>query len=324
MIDGIGRKIDYLRISVTDKCNLRCRYCMPDEGVKLMPHEEVLALEELTRLCRIMAELGIRKIRLTGGEPLVRKNVVKLIRDIRSIPQIEDIAITTNGVLLAPMAAELRQAGLDRVNLSLDTLNKEKYAMITGRDELAAVEKALDASLETRLKVKINTVACRQFNEEELAALAAIAKDRPVDVRFIELMPIGCGRMYEGIPSDEIMHRLEKQYGKAAAVTDVTGNGPAAYVSFEGFQGKIGFISPMSHKFCSGCNRIRLTAEGRLKLCLHYGYGVELKEFLRNDNISDGEIKELILEAVSKKPQSHHFENADEKADKRKMYQIGG
>lgn len=324
MIDGTGRNIDYLRISLTDKCNLRCGYCMPKEGVRLMPHEELLTLEEIARLCQIMAELGIGKIRLTGGEPLVRKNVVKLIEDIHTIPQIEDIAITTNGVLLAPMAAMLRKAGLSRVNISLDTLNKENFARITGRDEFEAVWRALEASLENGMKVKINCVACRQFNEDELEDIAAIAKDRPVDVRFIELMPIGCGKIYEGIPSDEIRSRLEQRFGKNVAVTKTDGNGPANYVCFEGFQGKIGFISPMSHKFCSECNRIRLTAEGRLKLCLHYDYGVELKEFLRNDNINNEEIKKMILEAVLKKPQSHHFENENEKADERKMYQIGG
>lgn len=324
MKDGIGRNIDYLRISVTDKCNLRCQYCMPKEGIRLIPHEELLTLEEITRTCRIMAELGIKKIRITGGEPLVRKNIIKLITDISEIPQIEDIAITTNGVLFAPMAGELRSAGLKRVNLSLDTMNPAVFAEITGRDEQAAVMRAMDAALENGMQLKINCVACRQFNDGDIIKVAEIAKDNPVDVRFIELMPIGCGKAFEGIPSDEILLRLQNEFGKAEVFAGRLGNGPAGYYEFNGFMGKIGFISPMSHKFCSECNRIRLTAEGRLKLCLHYNNGIELKSFLRNENISDEDIMRLISDAILKKPESHHFENKNEKADTRKMYQIGG
>jgi cyclic pyranopterin phosphate synthase len=324
MLDGIGRNIDYLRISVTDKCNLRCQYCMPSEGVKLINHEELLTLEEITRVCRIMAGLGIRKIRLTGGEPLVRKNIVRLVSNIHEIPQIEDIAITTNGVLYAPMAQELAAAGLKRVNLSLDTMDPAIFAQITGKDEFAAVQKAMDVALENGMQLKINCVACRQLNENSLIQVAELARNYPVDVRFIELMPIGCGKKFEGIPSDEILAALEKAFGASREITTKRGNGPAAYRSFDGFMGGIGFISPMSHKFCSECNRIRLTAEGMLKLCLHYGRGVELKSFLRNENIDDAQIEKLILDAVKQKPESHHFENKNEKADKRKMYQIGG
>lgn len=322
MIDGIGRNIDYLRISVTDKCNLRCQYCMPKEGVQKIPHEQLLTLEEIVRVCRIMADLGIKKIRLTGGEPLVRKNIVKLIGDIHEIPQIEDIAITTNGVLFAPMAKELAHAGLARVNLSLDTRNPAVFAKITGTDAYAQVERAMDAALEVGMKLKINCVACREFNAEDIISVAELAKNNLVDVRFIELMPIGCGKLFEGIGSDEILERLEKAFGKSQAVKQQCGNGPARYVQFPGFTGKIGFISPMSHKFCGDCNRVRLTAEGLLKLCLHYDKGVMLRNMLRDENYGDEYIREEILTAVKGKPQSHNFEG--ESGDSRKMYQIGG
>ncbi|MCH5342688.1 MAG: GTP 3',8-cyclase MoaA [Acetatifactor sp.] len=325
MVDGVGRTIDYLRISVTDKCNLRCQYCMPKEGIKLMPHEALLTLEEITRVCHILAEMGIKKIRITGGEPLVRKNIGKLIADIHAIPQIEDVAITTNGVLFAPMAEELHRAGLDRVNLSLDTRDGKNFAQITGKDELAAAEQAMESALEQGMTLKINCVPCRQLNDADVVAVAQLAKERPVDVRFIELMPIGCGASFDGIPSEEILRRLEAVFGEAEAVAERRGNGPAEYYSFEGFQGKIGFISPLSHKFCDRCNRVRLTAEGRLKLCLHYDHGIDLRELLRDETMDNEHIRERIIRAVAQKPEAHHFEGLDDKdADKRKMYQIGG
>lgn len=324
MLDGIGRTIDYLRISVTDKCNLRCQYCMPKEGIRLIPHEALLTLEEIARVCRLMAGLGIKKVRITGGEPLVRKNIGKLIADIRAIPQIEDIALTTNGVLFAPMAEELRRVGLDRINLSLDTLNPEVFARITGKNELAAVRRAMAVALENDMAVKINCVPCRQLNDGDVVSMARVAKEYPVDVRFIELMPIGCGALFDGIPSGEILSRMEAVFGEAKAVTERLGNGPAEYYCFEGFQGKIGFISPLSHKFCDRCNRVRLTAEGRLKLCLHYDHGIDLRELLRDETMDDEHIRERIIDAVAQKPEAHHFEGQNEDVDKRKMYQIGG
>ncbi len=324
MTDGIGRNIDYLRISVTDRCNLRCQYCMPKKGIKLMPHEKLLTLEEIVRLCQIVAGLGIRKIRITGGEPLIRKNIIKLISDINDIPQIDDIAITTNGVLFAPMAGDLKGAGLKRVNLSLDTVNPAIFEMITGSDGHAAVMRAMEAALENGMQLKINCVACRQFNDRDMGRVAEIARDYPADVRFIELMPIGRGKLFDGIPSDEILFRLQDEFGKAKEYIGQRGNGPARYYEFNGFKGKIGFISPMTHKFCGECNRVRITAEGRLKLCLHYDDGVDLKHILRNENMSDGDIRRLISNVILNKPESHHFENQNEKSDVRKMYQIGG
>lgn len=325
MIDGIGRTIDYLRISVTDKCNLRCRYCMPECGVELIPHEELLTLEEIYRVVRIMEGIGIKKIRITGGEPLVRKNIIKLIEDIHALDGIEEIAMTTNGVFFGEKAKDLKRAGLDSVNISLDTMNQESFKKITGFDEHKRVMDAVDAALKQNIRLKINCVPCREFNENDIEEIALLARNYPVDVRFIELMPVGCGKNFHGISNDEILSRLEAVYGKGTVSGEKRGNGPAKYYDFTEFQGKIGFISPMSHKFCSECNRIRLTAEGRLKLCLHYNSGIELKPLLRSD-ADDGEIRDKIIEAILKKPQAHDFFHAAdvENSDQRKMVQIGG
>ncbi len=328
MIDGFGRTIDYLRISVTDKCNLRCKYCMPEGGIELMPHEELLSLEELYRVVRIMANLGIKKVRFTGGEPLVRKNLIKLIRDVGKLPGIEEIAMTTNGVLFANQAEALKAAGLTGVNISLDTLDGERFQMITGVDAKDSVLQAIRQALAADIKVKINCVPCRELNEADIAGLAALAMWNDVDVRYIELMPMGCGKAFRGIPSDEILKMLEAEYGKAVPGVAQCGNGPAKYYEFDNFKGRVGFISPMSHKFCSECNRVRLTAEGRLKLCLHYDTGVELKPLLRG-GCSDEEIRIAILEALKKKPKAHHFEQEltpceVEHSDNRRMVQIGG
>ena len=348
MTDGFGRTIDYLRISVTDKCNLRCKYCMPPEGVRHLPHEEILTLEEIARLSKILAGLGIKKVRLTGGEPMVRKNLLWLVKALKEDAEINEIAMTTNGILFAQEAQQYREAGLSSINISLDTLEEESYAQITGKDMLSQVLLSIEAALEQGLQVKINCVPVKEWNEEELVKLAGIAKEKPVDVRFIELMPIGCGKEFEGIPSEEILKKLERVYGRTKEIPKSEGQksqllkdneqnsnmaGPAKYVEFENFQGRIGFISPLSHKFCSECNRIRLTCDGKLKLCLHYQKGLELKPLLRG-GATDEDIEQAIEAAVMEKPGEHHFlkdaskqegkpeENSPE--EMKKMVQIGG
>lgn len=323
MIDGIGRTIDYLRISVTDKCNLRCRYCMPESGIDLLPHNDLLTLEEIFRVVRIMEELGITKVRLTGGEPLVRKNLVKLVSDIGGLSGISEIAMTTNGVLFGPKAEELKQAGLTSVNISLDTMDADSFCNITRMNEYEKVIEAINKALELGIRTKINCVPCRELNGDDIENIVLWAKDNDIDVRYIELMPLGCGKEFNGISSDEILSRLEEKYGNSRLSEEKRGNGPARYYDFEGFCGKIGFISPMSHKFCSECNRIRLTAEGRLKLCLHYDRGIELKPLLRG-GMTDDEIKEAIKNAIMEKPKAHDFGNEAAHSDKRKMVQIGG
>lgn len=338
MQDGLGREIDYLRISVTDKCNLRCRYCMPPQGITPLAHEEILTLEEIFRLVGIMEQLGIRKVRLTGGEPMVRKNLPWLVEQIHGLCGIREIAMTTNGTLFAPQAEVYRKAGLTAVNISLDTLDPERFRCITGCDRadraagVDSVLRAIDAALEQQLRVKINCVPCVEMNGEDIEGIAALAADRPVDVRFIELMPIGCGKNYTGISSEEILRRLEQRFGKAIAFLEKVNmaTGPAEYYQFPGFSGRIGFISPISHKFCRECNRVRLTCEGRLKLCLHYDRGLELKPLLRG-GASDEEIGRQIINALKEKPSEHHFREkaadgglTDGAEEQRKMVQIGG
>lgn len=338
MQDGLGREIDYLRISVTDKCNLRCRYCMPPHGITPLAHEEILTLEEIFRLVGIMEQLGIRKVRLTGGEPMVRKNLPWLVEQIHGLCGIREIAMTTNGTLFAPQAKVYREAGLTAVNISLDTLDPERFRRITGCDRadraagVDSVLRAIDAALEQQLRVKINCVPCVEMNGEDIEGIAMLAEDRPVDVRFIELMPIGCGKEYTGIPSKEILRRLERRFGAAIAIPEKVNmaTGPAEYYQFPGFSGRIGFISPISHKFCRECNRVRLTCEGRLKLCLHYDRGLELKPLLRS-GASDEEIGRQIINALKEKPSEHHFREkaAGEELpggveEQRKMVQIGG
>ncbi len=330
MKDGFGREIDYLRISVTDKCNLRCKYCMPQNGVDFVEHAEILSLEEIYRVVRIMAPLGIKKLRFTGGEPLVRKNLAKLIGDAGSLHGIEDIAMTTNGILLKENISSLKSAGLKRVNISLDTLDRKVFERITGYDGFSRVMESIDAAVDTGMSVKINCVPCRELNGESVEGLAELARDRNIDVRFIELMPIGCGKSFSAVPSMEILARLEKAYGACRKAASGKGRETAQYYMFDGFQGRIGFISPISHKFCGECNRVRLTAEGRLKLCLNYDDGVELKPLLRNGT-SDAEIMECIAAAVKNKPKAHSFLDngidggaAAGNEDKRKMVQIGG
>jgi cyclic pyranopterin phosphate synthase len=331
MIDGYGRTIDYLRISVTDKCNLRCRYCIPAEGVELLRHEELLTLEETARLVRIMAGMGLKKVRITGGEPLVRKNIEKLIEDIHNIPQIEDIAITTNGTLLNGRIQRLKSCGLNAVNISLDTLDEDVFTKITGKDMLPKVLWAIDEALSQGMKCKVNCVPCVELNADSLIPMALIARDKAVDVRYIELMPMGCGRNFTGISSPDILKSLEAVYGKAAYIETASDTqGPAEYWQFPDFKGKIGFISPISHKFCGECNRIRLTAEGRLKLCLNYNYGIDLKELLRRGD-SDNDISYAVMEALKLKPRRHDFGyggqaagGTDKGHEDRKMVQIGG
>ena len=278
MLDKLNRKIDYLRISVIDRCNLRCVYCMPEEGIESIPHDEILTYDEILRICEIVSELGIRKIKITGGEPLVRKDIVNLIRDIKNIDKIEQVTLTTNGILLHEMLDDLYDAGIDAINISLDTLNKDNFKKITRRDGLEKVLMSIDKAYDLGIRVKINCLAIRDFNLREIVEIASFAKDREIDVRFIELMPIGFGKKYNQIDNDEILSILESRFGTFEIVTEKRGNGPAKYYRNQNMKGCIGFISAISHEFCESCNRIRLTSSGFLKLCLHYNKGIDLKE----------------------------------------------
>lgn len=324
MTDTFGRVIDYIRISVTDRCNLRCVYCMPEEGVCLNRQQDLLRFGELERLCRIFAAQGIKKIKITGGEPLIRKNLPLLLQNIKRIPGIESLTITTNGVLLADQLDGLAAAGVDSINISLDTLHREQYRQLTRFDRFDRVAEGIRRAIASGIRCKINCVPIVQLNEDSLTDLAALARDLPLDVRFIELMPMGFGRYYQGISPEEVKALLQERFGPLTRAEHHKGNGPCAYYSLPGFRGKIGMISAVSDHFCASCNRVRLTAEGYLKSCLHYDIGVDIRQPLR-EGCSDRELGELFRQAVQMKPLSHDFSLCQPAhADVRSMVQIGG
>ena len=326
MIDGYGRTIDYVRISVTDRCNLRCVYCMPEEGVSSISHEEILRFGEIERVCQILAENGIQKIKLTGGEPLVRRRLPELAAALKQIPGIKSLTITTNGVLLEEMYDALADAGVDSVTISLDTLDASVYQQLTRRDELEAVRRGLRTAIQKgRMQLKINCVPVLGIEEQKLLEVAELAKNHNVHVRFIEMMPIGMGTQFAFVKEDALKHALEEAFGTFTPCGDVAGNGPCHYFAVPGFQGRIGFISAVSHKFCSECNRIRLTSEGFLKTCLQYDNGVELKTILRGGG-TDEDLRRAIGQALAEKPKGHSFEKKTEFTDRehRGMSQIGG
>lgn len=325
MIDSFGRSIDYLRISVTDRCNLRCVYCMPPEGVEWMAHDEMLSYEEIIRLCRLFAQTGVKKVRLTGGEPLARKGLPALVSGIHAIPGIESIALTTNGLLLREQLPALLEGGLSAVNVSLDTLDRNQYAAITRRDGLEETLAGLRAALAVPgLRVKLNCVPMGD-NDAQLVPLAELARDADLSVRFIELMPIGLGGQLPRRTEAEVRAILERSLGPMVPCGDVIGAGPGHYFTVPGFQGRIGFISAMTHQFCDGCNRVRLTATGFLKTCLQYETGRDLRALLRS-GADDGTVLAAIEDAIRRKPAQHHFnESAGQSADEtHNMNQIGG
>ena len=322
MIDRYGRTIDYLRISVTDRCNLRCRYCMP-EGIESVPMRQILTFEEIRSVVQAAAANGIRHIKLTGGEPLVRKGLPDLVRILKAVDGIEKVTLTTNGVLLGLYLPELIGAGLDAENISLDTTDRQKYKELTGSDELNTVMSAIHIANELDIRVKVNAVSL-DLGEANIRNLIEIARQDPIDVRFIEMMPIGLGKQFEFCSEAQILKSLEKRYGKAEPFLKTLGNGPGHYYSFEGFQGKVGFISAMSHKFCESCNRVRLTSQGYLKTCLQYDIGIDLKRLLR-EGAEEAVLQNAIEKALKNKPLSHQFDSkVEDHAEENMMAQIGG
>ncbi len=308
MIDNHGRNLHYLRVSLTDRCNLRCRYCMPEAGVPLIPHDEILRFDEILRLIRIMAGLGVDRVRLTGGEPLVRKGVAQLAADIRQIDSVKFLGLTTNGVLLAPMAKELFDAGVNGLNISIDTLDEARYGYFTRKNELPAVLAGLDKALSLPFQsVRVNCVLAKDAADSDWLSVVGLAKTRPVDVRLIEWMPMGGEGDGHTVSADEALEKIEAAYGKVtpfAAATRDEAAGPAQYYSVKGFTGRVGIIPAMTHNFCSACNRLRLTATGDLKLCLFYENGIPLKPLLRG-GASDDEIRGAIAAAALQKPERH-------------------
>ncbi|GBE00515.1 cyclic pyranopterin monophosphate synthase [bacterium BMS3Abin07] len=312
-----------MRVSVTDRCNLRCVYCMPPGGVRQIVHKEILRYEEIARIVGGSAELGVRKIRITGGEPLARKNIQALIRDIRSIDGIEDLSLTTNGILLEKYAAELKDCGLDRVNVSLDTLKAERYTEITRGGDFGTVMRGIEEALRCGLgPVKINVVPIRGLNDDEVLDFARLTVDTPYHVRFIEFMPVGDRAYYNEkmhIPTDEIKSVVES-LGELKPVK-LRRNGPAKYYKLPGGEGVIGFISAMTHHFCRDCNRLRLTSDGKLRPCLFSETEIDLKAPMRR-GAPDEEIRRLLRLAIEAKPEGHYILGKAGKG--RSMSAIGG
>ncbi len=324
MQDRFGRKIDYMRVSVTDRCNLRCVYCMPKQGVDSIPHDDILSYEEIVRVVRAAASLGIEKIKITGGEPLVRKGVASLVRMVKAIPGIRTVTITTNGVLFPQYGEELAAAGLDGVNFSLDSLDRQTFESLTRFDALESVAEGIRLALRLGLKTKLNCVPMQTQLSSDRMNIAALARDNPLDVRFIEMMPIGLGCDFETMSNDDVFKELADAFGQPVRSKISHGSGPAVYYDFQGFQGSIGFISSLSHSFCGSCNRIRLTADGELKPCLCYQDGLALKPLLRS-GVSDDKLTGVMADVIEGKPEKHMLgKTASSAQETRKMVQIGG
>ena len=323
MIDKNGRTIDYLRISVTDRCNLRCVYCMPEDGVVPMDHAQILRFEEIIRIVEIMSRLGVKHVRLTGGEPMARRGCLELSAGLHALPGIESISLTTNGLLLKDRVHQAKLAGITSLNMSLDSLDPDVYARLTRGGNVKEALITLRQALDEKLNVKINAVPVRGYNDQDLTALALLSKETPVCVRFIELMPIGCGSMIERIPFSEVERILQNAFGEPEPDEETHGHGPAKYVKYPGFTGSTGFISAVSHEFCDSCNRVRLTADGQLKLCLNHTKGLDLRGMLRG-GADDDQILDAIRRAIEDKPKRHAFYETIGDHEERCMNAIGG
>lgn len=330
-IDSYGRKIDYLRISLTDRCNLRCIYCMPAEGVKQVEHDEILRYEEIARISQIAAEIGIRKIRLTGGEPLVRKNLSRLVEMLSSIPQIEEISMTTNGMGLAQHAQTLANVGLNRVNISLDTMKPERFKKVTRLGNLSKVWKGIYAAEDAGLTpIKLNVIPMSGINDDEIVDFALLTMSHSWAVRFIELMKFPDNQIMRNLyfmPADKVLEKLSSLKIYPLQKSSSPGNGPARYYKLPDATGEIGIISPVTQHFCHSCNRIRLTANGKLRPCLLSDKEIDIKTALRN-GASDDQLREILRYTIKHKPAEYkerQWGKGDESGDKKRaMWQIGG
>lgn len=317
MIDAFGRDLRYLRISITDRCNFRCQYCMPEDGIESISHEDLLSFEEISTLVSHFVKLGVTKIRLTGGEPLVRKDVVSLIKMISSHKEVNDIALTTNAALLKDMAKDLKDAGLNRVNISLDSLKADRFSWITRGGKLENVYKGIEEAKKVGLGIKINCVINKGINDDEIDDFIQLTIDEGFDVRFIELMPIGETAEYakKYFYSNQL---ILKNHPNLKAVKAEDMSSPASYYQCKDAKGRVGLISPLSCNFCANCNRMRLTSDGKLRPCLHSDIEIDLKEALRKGD----DIDELIQTVVDIKPEKHLLE--EHKYIVRTMNKIGG
>ena len=328
-LDAYNRPISYLRISVTDRCNLRCVYCMPPEGVPWVPHDSILTYEEIGTVVRAASELGISKVRLTGGEPLVRLGIEELVRTISQVRGIDDLAMTTNGILLSRHAVDLKAAGLQRVNISLDSLRPDRFERITRGGRLEEVLEGMESARRAGLDpIKINSVVIRGVNDDEVLDLARRTMVEGWHLRFIELMPVGSGGLIgdqwrdQVVTAEEIRRKIESALGRLEPARISVGNGPARYYRLPGAQGTLGFITPISEHFCYRCNRMRLTADGQLRPCLVSDEEIDLRTPLRR-GAGVEEIKGLLLKGVESKPREHHLTESFSPR-RRTMSQLGG
>ena len=328
LIDQYLRKVNYLRISVTDRCDLRCVYCMK-EKMQFLPKKEILSLEEIERLCDNFIELGVKKIRITGGEPLVRNNIIRLIEKLnhkKNDTSLKEITLTTNGTLLKKYAKQLKLNGIDRINLSLDTINSDKYNKITRFGNIKKVFEGIDEALKNNIKIKINTVVIKDFNEDEIEKLINWTNNKKLDLTFIEVMPMeetDISRDYQFVSLTETFDKLNTKYNFIKS--DYKTGGPARYYTSDLLSSKIGFISPLTNNFCSSCNRVRISSTGKLFMCLGQNDYVDFREIMRKD-YSDNYIKDKIRFALSIKPKKHDFmiDNKINKYMKRHMNVTGG
>lgn len=330
LIDSFGRVHNYLRISVTDRCNLRCVYCMPAEGLEFEPEDRHLTNDEITEIVRVLAELGVTKIRLTGGEPLVRKHIEELIAQISAVPGISDISMTTNGIFLAKKAASLKQAGLNRINISLDSMVPERFALITRGGDVRQVQRGIEACIREGIgPIKINVVLLKGINDDEIAPFLRWTLEQPVCIRFIEYMPIGHQDGFwrdRYLPLSTVLEQCAAQGWRIRPIEKVSGNGPAQYYSIDGARGSFGLIHPISDHFCETCNRLRLTADGHIKPCLYWNEEFNIRKWIGNEK----KLKELFFRALDSKPRTHEMaqalmqQNQSNVPTVRRMSQIGG
>ena len=310
LLDSFGRQVNYLRLSVTDRCNLRCTYCMAEE-MTFLPKQQILSLEELRDVAAAFVALGVNKIRLTGGEPLIRQDILTLVSSLSELPGLEELTMTSNGIMLPTMAQSLKQAGLSRINISIDSLRAERFKTLTRVGNIDQVLAGIEAATAAKFqRVKLNAVILAGFNDDEVLDLARFAIEREMDISFIEEMPLGeissHQRATTQITSETIREQLSREFTLIDSA-ETTG-GPSRYVRVANTESKIGFISPLSNNFCSTCNRVRLTAEGRLLLCLGNEDSVDLRAVLRNHPGDSKRLKETIVEAMSIKPERHYFD----------------
>lgn len=329
MKDALGRTVDYMRISVTDCCNLNCIYCMPKADTRVQDKTDILSFNEIAEIVSCGASLGISRVKLTGGEPLMRKNLSVLTKMIKAVPGIEKVTLTTNGVLLKQYLKELIESGADGINISLDTVDRKKYEELTGKDCLPQVLEGIRQAAVSGISVKINTVLLDMGEswKTRWQKIVSFAEEYPIDVRFIEMMPIGYGKKFKTAGSGELFQEIQRHYPQIKRDEQIHGPGPAVYYRIPGWKGSIGFISPIHGKFCSACNRVRLTAKGYLKTCLCYHEGVDLLPLLRSGWEAEERLRQIAASmehAIVRKPSAHCFESPEQMTEKENMFMIGG